>query len=300
MPGRLVTALIVLFWLGIGAWFVVRDAWPRLDPDEPPRLMVDLVEEGGGVQRSLRSTGMLWFINPDSTVLYTVETMTIYAPDSDTFVLLAEYKQPGEIHMSSRYTMDRDGNISRFEIVVKHLKEKPTAKGKESVTERQDTFTFEIHSRRPTLTHVIEKDAVRQETSHDFPDVRLPHTGLIQTPYHPVYRLERVLPGRTWKVPFFDPLAASDGRAEPTLVWLDARARHERETLQVTRDLKKKDISCVVFDYTGEQVQGTTWQDAENGEVLKQEWTIHGAKWVVQQARDVSTPVKRAPEQRQP
>src|SRR5258708_5070194 len=62
MPGRLVTALIVLFWVGMGVWFVLRDAWPRLDPDEPPRLMVDLVEEGGGVQHNLRSTGMQWFV----------------------------------------------------------------------------------------------------------------------------------------------------------------------------------------------------------------------------------------------
>jgi len=294
MPGRFVTALILLFWVAMAAWFILRDAWPRLDPEEPPRLTVDLVDEGGGANRIARSIGTHWTVDQTPVngekVRYFMESLTTYDPNSDIFSLIAELQGKSlDLKLNSTYRMDRDGNIHALEVVVEHYRQRVLPDGKrDQVLERGDEFSFDIRDRHATLTRTAFNETQRQEkVVIDLGDVCLPHSGLIQSPLHPTYRLERFLPGRSWRVPFFDPLGTSNGTVQPCLTWLDARVRHDRDNLQVTRESRSKSVACVVCDLTGDGVQGTIWQDAENGEMLRQEWTIRGERWLIQQSRDI-------------
>jgi len=45
MPTRTITILIVVFWLGMLAWLMHAEVWPRIQPGQPPAFAVDLMDD---------------------------------------------------------------------------------------------------------------------------------------------------------------------------------------------------------------------------------------------------------------
>jgi hypothetical protein len=271
MPPRWLAYLIVAFWLTTCYWLFRNDIWPALRPGEPPPYAIDLVDEAQQDNLQVR-----WNLLQNGRPTMSVRTTVLYRekPD-DTFALEAVFTPkvggPGDRpegvlrmlkSMTSTYRIGRRGDLR--EMVVA-LRLEPSVECDIRGIVRDGQFTSEARLATPFGTRELT-----------LPTVPVSYHGSVMQPLHPVNRILGLRPGRSWRMPVFDPFAATLGG--DALTYFDARVLSETKPLS----LDGREFRCRVIEYRGDDREGATWVEERSGLVLRQDARMGEHLWTLE------------------
>lgn len=287
MPGRLVTLCILLLWLATSYWFFVRDAWPQLRSSTPPPYAVDLVDETRVRDQANKAVRRIYWtvyrlVPGREEERYTLDTHVTYQEGADTFTLFAELKPllGGNLKdLQSQYRITRRGDLISFEADAGVITFEPGRKELRAHfegTRTDDQFVlhrFETSAGNPG----------RETTEGPVP--LGPGAGFL-VPLHPLNRLERLYPGRSWTVLLFDPIAATRSAGPLSMKPVQATVRPDSEVIALRPNDERP---CLVVEYKGEGVEGNTWVQTTDGLVLRCKLRLGDETWLYQRGLDETT-----------
>lgn len=294
MPPRVVAGIIVAFWLATTGYLVYREWWPWLNADTAPPFTVDLADEAapqyaqwsiwrGGEQIGSATTRMT-LQKDDTFELYsTVDNLKIEValplPPVKVFFNVAK--------LTTTQMVTREGRLK-------------------SVQSNMHTWVDVLGRRldlKAEVSGVVRDGHLHARSAIDFGG-RFEYTldpiplesGSMLNPLQPVARV-KVRPGQRWRITNVDPLAEAlnaslrqvvakhlGGGAGATLkVGTSAPKTLLAQVLSETKELDHKGakVACHVIEYRSDDVTGTTWVQADNGKVLRQEVSGPGEKMVL-------------------
>jgi len=272
-------------------WLVYRDLWPRLQPGEPPPYTIDLADEASA---SVQKT--FWTLFRDGVNVGDLQTGVNYRDEDDTFEIPASLKlrffSPNltdrDVKIESMYRVTREGELRElaadgevrvpiFGNISAHL---DGSVKDQMLTQHFQLIAPEGREFRPTLK-----------------PVPVSHHGSVFNPFQPVNKVRGLRLGQRWRLPMVDPLfdivkaavsSAVPGFELPGLPVLEAEVL---PTLQVLPSLQLKrpekgpprrsGVSCLVIQYTSDEISARTWVRESDGMVLRQEATQHGDTWIL-------------------
>jgi hypothetical protein len=277
MPPRLFCVAIVAFWLLCTAWLVQRDLWPRLAPGEPPLLPT--VADEARRSRSRESWRAVRSAPGARDQQYLIQTWGGYHSDEETFEFraVAMHRQRGDDpkllrleRLTSVYRVNRDGSMKSFEVDV----EIPA--GLLGVVQKQKAHFHGIAAGKVCNLH-WERGNDRDLRSGVEP-FEVSRRGVVWLPLHPLYWLKGLRPGLAWGQPGFDPLGnAGLLSSTPAAEWVNARVRKQTEPLA----WQGQEVACLVVDYDGDQLSGSTWVSAADDRVLRIEARLGDERWQI-------------------
>jgi hypothetical protein len=268
MPTRTITIAIVVFWLGMLAWLMHAEVWPRIQPGQPPSFTMDLMDDTQAMPVPTR-----WIVvhsyGDDVKVDYSMSSSIAHNSDDDTFELFCrlEPKRGGS-------QADQFLKMKKLETLYK-LRREGTAVRLWRITARFTQLRGVFGEAGPVTGFVGEvDDSLCRFRSEDEDGnlqgesvaVEVTWNGVVLLPLHPLHRIESLRPGQRWGCNLFDPIA-STARGEPHLVWVNARVRSQTEVLTWLGQNRV----CLVIDYEGDggAIQCSTWVDTADSRVIK-------------------------------
>jgi len=233
MPPRLLSMVIVAFWLGMGAWLFVRDLWPSLRPGEPPPYTFMASDEaprqGPPARWNLFKDGMHVYDIVDARTTYQ-EKAEDGGPD-DTFQMVAILRAKQQLNqkapqrrLRSFMRIGRDGrliavNAQLHLVVQEQLEVVVNVAG--AVVEREllprwrgriwhaDSESEErVFDRKPILA-----EPPKHQIDVPFPPLPFTDRGIVLNPLHPPNRLDALRPGQRWRMPLVGSLVALEAVA---------------------------------------------------------------------------------------
>ena len=78
MPSRLISLIIILFWLGMGVWLFVGDVWPKIRPGEPPAYTLMASDEA-----PRQGPPIGWNVFHNGSNAYDMVATTVYREKTD-------------------------------------------------------------------------------------------------------------------------------------------------------------------------------------------------------------------------
>jgi hypothetical protein len=288
MPPRLLSVVIVLFWLATTGWLVSRDLWPHLQPGEPPPFAIDLVDEA---QR--HAVPISWTVSRGGKAIGRADTRVIYRESDDTFALRSDIKnltlEVGLLatvkveRLTTVYRVSRAGELREMsgDVQAAVLLGAPLPLSSARV---KGELQGNVQDRHFVSHGWIEVSAGSREDFTPEP-VEVSSQGLVLNPLHPVNRLVGLRPGQRWRMPMMNPLSEALGRSAGGLFpsgprFLDAEVLPEPQRLAWGRH----DVPCLVIEYRDDQreVSARTWVKQSDGLVLRQEALQGGEVLVLQ------------------
>jgi hypothetical protein len=295
MPPRLITALIVCFWLATSGWYFYREFWPYLLPGEAPPYTIDLVDETHQLPNH-------WDVSQADKKVGRATTKIKYHKEDDSFELdndldvKFETNGPGGkiqtgITMVTTYRISREGNlraVSADVTLTVRLGNEPV------IPPVQGTIDGTVQDGQLLATGELVLQGQKQPLLFD--PVEMSGRGAVLNPLHPVKRIAGLQPGRSWTVRLFDPLSVLSGarlKGAPNANFLlqlalqQARGGDEGNqfrTLTATVQPEPQllawgdgEVPCLVIEYRGGQDMTTRiWVRQSDGVVLQQEASSKG------------------------
>ncbi|HWG46994.1 MAG TPA: hypothetical protein VN688_29795 [Gemmataceae bacterium] len=301
MPSRWLTAVIVLFWLATTGWLFWHDLWPEWRSGEPPPFHIDLVEEvqrGGKMKTS-------WIVYRDkgdeesAQKVFNAWTWADYHQGDDTFTLHADFKAPyvpktsqnkdaaresvargvsgggGQVvvtRMKSEYRVTRQGQLQSLRADIG---------GKFSYLELimidgEASLWGEVHDEQFFAHYHLSASGTSLQG--DLKPVPVSYHGSVLMPLHPVNRIHGLRPGRTWRQALVDPFRDVLPRLAGGVHYLQAHVLEQPQVLERGKDT----TTCLVIEYTGEDMSAKTWVEQDSERVQRQEFTLDKVHWVIQ------------------
>ncbi len=283
MPSRWVSLVIVAFWLSVMGPLLFRQAHERFEENsEPPGYTIDLVDEAQRGPREIRwdvrrrSLGSRGEEQGEDRYLARTSVLSHPPPEEDVFDLRVHLDSipnrrgekpsanPLRVTMiDSTHTVTRSGQLqkTRFQANVQIL-----------VGELSCLFEGEVRDGRFYST--LSATGVEQ-LNRELQPVPVSRHGSILNPLHPLNRIQGLRPGQRWTIPLVDPVRDAFGN------WLgqhsDTLSAHVLPEPQ-TLHWQKRDIQCLVIEYTGE-LEAWTWVEQTSGLVLKQKARHDNDEW---------------------
>jgi hypothetical protein len=280
MPSRWVCAAIVTGWLLTNGWLLWREVLPSWEPNQPPAISVDLVEE---VQLD-RHNETPWAVSVYNSgrrkweKSYRARTWVEHAPEKDLFDLKMhlEALPPSIGEVDPATLVVRKVDCSTRVTSAGELRElSADASGGHSAAAYSFRVEGEVRDGMFRGNYLFRLPQI-QPIKWDLTPTRVNYQGTIMLGIHPQQRLRGLRPGQTWKVPTLD-----IGRSGATVRIV--RARVLAETDAVT--WHNRDTACLVVEATGDEERTRTWVVPESGLVLKQETTFMEEHWMMQRER---------------
>jgi hypothetical protein len=319
MPSRALIFAIVLGWLGTVGWLFWRDLWPYWQPGQPPPYDIDIVDEVQNEHQptfwDVRCNGP---DGPSPKDQYQAQTHVEYRPTSDLFVMrcelqvkagLEEHLRPQGVvrpypkgssgannYIFSSYSITRAGRLRAFSVQVTGEIEwegPPQTPPLDTAFAAcylpsfdQKKLDFILDLRGKVLQDQLRGHALLSSSQTQIegalPAQPVEYFGAILMPLHPLHRITGLRPGRRWSLPMIHPFREALRAVgalppqPPELVQAQVRT--------VTKELpwgekKKEDRTCLIVDYQGQDVRGSTWVEQDSGRVLMQEMTLWGQTW---------------------
>ncbi len=298
MPPRWLCVMIVAAWLASTGWLFFHDLLPRLLPGQSPPYDIEIVEEA-----QTTHTHANWTIDKEGIRVAESKTR-VSQPSTGIFELISEITPAAKKTADGRlvpqepippfpaegilvqklvsvYRIDEAGDLAGLSATVEGNAEIPAFLG----SEVNLTLQGEVSRGRLTTRLQGERWGVQRTSTKlalDLPVLRIGSGESIVMPLHPVNRHRGLVPGQTWQVHLFDPLAFSrqgigavQGLAAD-LPMLQARVRPEEARRRNARD---GEFPCLVIDYEGDHVQINTWVSRKTGLVVFQEATLDRVRW---------------------
>jgi hypothetical protein len=253
MPPRLLTLVILAFWLGMGVWLFARDLWPRWRPGEPPPYTLMASDEAPRQGAPIR-----WNVFHNGEHAYDLEAKTNYheqgndPSQDDTFEMraIARVKQtPGmkapPRRLRSLVRITRESELrevhAELHIAVKELELLIEVRGEvrealllprwhvtvSAVDAETENRVFDRWAPAPTPLH--EFDA-------PFKPFEFADRGIVLNPLHPPNRLDTLRGGQHWQMPLVSSLLVLEKLAH-TLDALAAGRSLEALTDMLTKTL---------------------------------------------------------------
>ncbi len=306
MPPRHIILVILAFWVATTGWLFYRDLWPRLLPDAPPPFTIDLADE-------VSEQKIYWKLlqNGQDKSSYAFSWVH-YRPADDIFEVSGEFKlfshgkdsahTNADQVVESTYGVTRDGEL-RYVYVEVSMKIHNIIVPQDVIVQARITGRVEGQLFRPHLhlasftvpanqkggdipvTAPSDHDRAGPAIEMDLKPVAVSRRGSILNPLQPLNRLQGLRPGQRWRVPMIDPLqdafrAFSGQPAEVNL--LEAEVLPQLQMLTWGTRHREREDACLVIDYQGENCRARTWVRANDGLVLRQEFTQHGETLALQ------------------
>ncbi len=270
MPPRIVTLIVIGFFIAVNASLFYSEILPRMQAGQPPAFSVDLADEAGNIHPAVN-----WKVIVRGEEFLKLSTgVFLVDGQEDEFLLWAEFlpaKEPnkqtesfGLNKMKSEFRIHRDGDLlgltARLEIKSFRNLEFPL------------TLTIMGEISKGMFFPVVSTESKLGERIFNLEPMPVPISGAIFQPFQPVHRVLGLYPGRTWKQPFFDPLSMalssgiSQGSMDQGIGTIVAQVRNE--TAYMT--WLGKNVPCYIVDYIGHDLESTVWVGIQNGTVLRQ------------------------------
>jgi hypothetical protein len=277
MPSRFVILTIVAFWLATSSWLFYKDLLPRLETGEPPPFTIDLADEAQ-IDRYDSHSG-LWTVSKNGKREGKAETGVKYLPKEDLFKITGVIKLGFGEHMkgdaqqiiTTHFLVTRDGELKAIEGEIQLTILEMPYKGEIKGPVENRVFRPHINLWSPLL-----------EISRDLDPVTLSARGSVINPLQPMNRVLGLRKGQHWQIPMIDPLADALSliiqrkSSEPR--FLIARVQTETANL----DWQRKQVPCLVVEYTGDDMTARTFVREADGLVLRQEVTLNGENLVLE------------------
>jgi hypothetical protein len=282
MPPRWLSAVIVVFWLGMTGWLAWREYWPRWQTGGPPPYHIDLVDEA---QRTKPRT--LWVVIEDGRQITRAESWVDYNEKDRSFALLLEFRKQSFSKQAA------GGLLPRLRWRESLLRVTLEGSLRELKVRADVHCNIPLLSREPIDGTLVLAGEVRGE--HFFPRYRVEQNGLpllegklspvevsyhgsVLVPQHPVNKITGLRPGQSWRMPVVDPFAATFGLAD-AVRHVNARVLPTPQVLEWSTRPPK---TCLVIEYEGEDERAATWVEVGTGLVQRQEAAFAGHRLVLQ------------------
>lgn len=269
MPPRSVIAGILVFWLGMTSWYVVRERIvPWLRDDSPAAFRIELTDEVGVSTVNWKVLFQQKPVGQGRTETKMLHDRTFELSSYFRFDALSPVKNVDVKNFHTAYRVDREGTL--LGISAKAVVE---TFGVNVTMEMDDA----VESGKLTLHPKV----VFGEQTINAPPIGpsdLSRRGSILNPMHPMNRLPGLRAGQRWRVPLFDPMEASS--SVPGLAQLADSGPKELEAEVTLADYDWNGEATPVFkiDYRKpgmEPIIAGTWVRREDDLVLQQ-WAHHG------------------------
>src|SRR5438552_4793099 len=301
MPSRLLTLLILIFWLATTIWFVVRDMLPEWQKGDAPPFSIELADEAIRQVVPIR-----WKIVRDGEPIGTLRTQLRFVEADDVYEYAAECSDlplfdaalplVGRIGITARKYTDvlrvtREGELRGIETQIVLAVRSGT--GPPLVARAE--LSAEV--RRGRLQRRLRVTATGLgEFAPELEPAELIR-GSVLNPLHPINRISGLKPGQHWRQPLVAPheeiiraalaklpgaetVAAAIRSDKPR--WLDAAVQPATETI----DWDRGEVDCLVIEYHadwhGEEFTARTWVRQSDGIVLRQEAIFQGQTLVLE------------------
>lgn len=194
MPSRLVTAAIILFWLGTTGWLVYREAAPHLVSGEAPPFTIDLTDEVGAKL-------VMWTVWQKGELIGRGSTQ-VKRRDDGAFEFSADFRLDHlkalsltiDTKMRSTYRVSEEGRLLHAAASLKADIAGPIE------------FDFEGDVRDGRMHPRVRLLWGGQTLAPALDPVVLPQSGAVLNPMHLVHKISALRPGRKWTIPLMDPL----------------------------------------------------------------------------------------------
>ncbi|HZU38236.1 MAG TPA: hypothetical protein VFA18_20095 [Gemmataceae bacterium] len=272
MPPRLLTGVIVAFWVVTTAWFVQREVVPRFQSSERPPFTIDLASEA-----EIPRSGIVWDVFWKGQTVGHATTYTKWVADQKN------YEVENDIEFDNfKY------ELAPFRVAI-NLKELRTQKWLSSTGELEElqgkvVASFSITGASAdgwvkwrgfvsngTFQPHWEIDSPlfgKRELTTD--PVAVPNDYSTLNPLEPWNRLYHVEPGQRWRITRFDPLVQSlsaMANITPEADYLEAGVLQDPQEL----NWDGKVTNCLVIEYRGKNEVARTFVRQSDGLVLRQE-----------------------------
>jgi hypothetical protein len=280
MPGRIGTWLIVIGWLGMASWFVLRDVAPYWRTDGAPPFIVDLADE-----LTTQLAPVRWVVTYDGKPIGSTRTWTEYHRQDDTFELVGETR---ELTLPTNRLLQ-----VKINKLTNGLRVTRAGELRGVVCTGSVSVSAPLLLRGQTLEAAVDLHAtVRERQLHTTVALQLgnervdrtlaPQPVTSSTALNPLMPLNRVVglrPGQRWQIPRVDPLGdAIRGAVEEYLKLKNTLPTGNTvlmaEVLTTPRPLEwpGRVDACWVIEYrAGDEVRARTWVRISDGTVLRQE-----------------------------
>lgn len=297
MPSRLVTFLIVGFWLSTLGWFGYREVRPRLHAGDVPPFVIELDDELTSQLPNdpTRTADIIWIVYRDDKEIGRAQTRLRYLKNENAFELqsrVVELKLMKNIveipEMINTYTLTREGELLAMETTGK--------------VRMLNAFTGEANFRgviqdgKLIRTGTILLPAGFGTVAPQLETIDAPK-GSFLNPLHPVPRVKGLRPGRQWRMQVVNPLGDTVG---PAMQAIQERLTPGKQGLklslptgpkflnaEVLTETAKvryngKDHECRIIEYRSENETYRTFVRVGDGWVLRQESQALGERIVMQ------------------
>lgn len=301
MPSRFVALTIVVFWLAVMGWFVVRDILPHWRTGIAPPFSIELADEAVRQVVPVR-----WSIVRNDVEVGQLRTTLRPLESGDEYELAAGCTELALVDASlpvigsvkltirnydDRLRVSRDGELRGM----------TTSLGLTARVGAGPTTTATAELGADVVRGKLERwFRFRSPALGEFAPALEPGElirGSVLNPLHPLHRLSGIRPGQHWRQPLVSPhedivraaLARLPG-AESTarmleqknVRWLDAHVRSAGEFLEWSGG----ETECLVIDYHGDwhgdDYRAQTWIRRADGLVLRQVAESPGQRLVLQ------------------
>ncbi len=301
MPSRVITLLILLFWLSTLGWLGYRDLYPRLFPGDVPPFVIEMEDELTSQLTfdPTRTADILWIISRNDKQIGTLKTSLRYVKADNSFELYSRVVQlqlaNGMIEipeMTTSYRLSRDGEL---------LELRMSGKLKVLSHEARATFQGEIQDGKMIRSASIVLPLLDDTVTPNLEPIEAPK-GAFLNPLHPVPRIKGLKPGRKWRMEVIDPLA---GVVEPAMQAIQQKAIQQNllpfnkpiklnlpsgpkyldaEVLTETAQIpyNHQNYECRIIEYRGKDEVLRTYVRISDGWVLRQESKAFGERIVLQ------------------
>jgi hypothetical protein len=282
MPSRWFCAAIVAFWLFTNGWLLWRELLPSWEPNQPPPMMVDLVDEVHlqGVIKIPWTVAVYSPVRKKWERAYHAGIWVEHGPEKDLFDLKLELAAlprtaGGEVDpamlairkMESATRVTAAGELRELAASGSGTRSGISYSFQLKGQVRSGVFSGNYTMRLPPLPPL----------TREFPPTRVNYQGTVMLGIHPVQRLRGLRPGQTWQVPTLE-----FGLSSVSVSHVRARVLPELEILP----WRHRDRTCQVIESEDNEEHTRTWVEVETGRVLKQETTFMQEHWLMERERE--------------
>jgi hypothetical protein len=220
MPSRLISLIIIFFWLGMGVWLFVRDVWPKIRPGEPPAYTLMASDEA-----PKQGPPIGWNIFHNGFNAYDMVASTAYQEKTDrpgyddTFEMWAivrakqqRNERAPQRRLRSLIRITRDGKLreinAQLHIAVKDWEcvfdvEGPLDEGYLFPRWRFRKFPADGNTEARVFDRLPILDKThRFELSLPFHPMEFADHGIVFNPLHPPNRLDVLKPNQQFRLPY--------------------------------------------------------------------------------------------------
>ncbi len=255
MPPRLVTGVIIAFWLAMTGWLIQREVVPMLLADVSSVYQVDLTDQ---IQLGAAAFETPWVVLRDGKRVGMGKSKVIAHADDNTY----EFR--------SVFHFDQ---LKIGPLFVRGMENSYRVTDESRLLEMSARITTE-----PGMTFEFIGKVAHQKMQRHFRlngeefglnEIDLSRSQKIVNPLHLLNRLRGLRTKQTWTIPLLDPLRnAIDGAANMTVPELIAIVEEDTLTWE------KNEVACHKIEYRKrgkEEVMARTWVRKTDGLVLQQD-----------------------------